>query len=114
MSFFPRDLAASATAPGLPIQWEEANCLLCGGRRWSPLVEAPETEAGTNLWFAVVQCQDCSLHFTNPRPSRESIRQFYPTTYRPHGTAPAPGRRSRQPSSRARPGTPRAEVRSLM
>src|ERR1700722_13759128 len=55
MSFFPRDLAVPASAPGLPIEWEEANCPLCGGRRWSPLVEASEAEMGTGLWFAVVQ-----------------------------------------------------------
>ncbi|MBY0527411.1 MAG: class I SAM-dependent methyltransferase [Gemmataceae bacterium] len=85
MSFFPRDLAAPAPAPGLSIEWEEANCPLCSGRRWSPLVEAPDVGvAATGLWFAVVQCQDCGMCFTNPRPSAKSIGQFYPTRYAPH------------------------------
>jgi 2-polyprenyl-3-methyl-5-hydroxy-6-metoxy-1,4-benzoquinol methylase len=85
MSFFPRDLAAPTSAPGLPIEWEEANCLLCGGRRWSPLVEAPDVGvSNTGLWFAVVQCQDCGLCFTNPRPSPKSMAQFYASLYRPH------------------------------
>jgi SAM-dependent methyltransferase len=69
------------------IEWEEPDCLLCGGRNWSPLVEAPDSTAGgTGLWFAVVQCQDCGLCFTNPRPDAESIGQFYPSVYRPHRT----------------------------
>jgi SAM-dependent methyltransferase len=84
MSYFPCDLAAPSTTPGLPIEWEEAHCPLCGGRRSSPLVEAPEVEVGTGLWFAVVQCHDCGLCFTNPRPSMQSIGQFYPPLYSPH------------------------------
>jgi SAM-dependent methyltransferase len=79
MSFFPRTLAAAAPVAGLPIEWEEANCPLCGGRHASGLVEAPDASAsGKGFWFAVVQCQDCGLCFTNPRPSLNSIGQFYP------------------------------------
>lgn len=86
MSFFPRDLAAATMpAPGLPIEWEEAPCPLCDGAHWSPLVEAPDSSWGeAGLWFAVVQCQDCGLCFTNPRPSVRSIGHFYPHRYRPH------------------------------
>jgi 2-polyprenyl-3-methyl-5-hydroxy-6-metoxy-1,4-benzoquinol methylase len=95
MIFFPRDLAAPLAAPGPAIEWEETDCLLCGGRRWSSLVEAPDTTTGgTGLWFAVVQCEDCGLCFTNPRPSPGAIEQFYPEVYRPHH-APHPRRRSR-------------------
>jgi 2-polyprenyl-3-methyl-5-hydroxy-6-metoxy-1,4-benzoquinol methylase len=84
MSFFPRDLAAPAAISGPAIEWEEPNCLLCSGRRWSQLVEAPDTiEGGSRLWFAVVQCQDCGLCFTNPRPNLQSIGQFYPPAYWP-------------------------------
>lgn len=79
MSFFPRTLASPTAASRPAIEWEEVNCLLCGGRRWACLVEAPDTaQAGRGLWFSVVQCQDCGLCFTNPRPSRRSIVQFYP------------------------------------
>ena len=47
--------------------------------------EAPDvTGSRTGLWFAVVRCQDCGLCFTNPRPSPDSIGQFYPAVYRPH------------------------------
>jgi SAM-dependent methyltransferase len=97
MSFFPRDLTVPASAPGLPIEWEEASCPLCGGRRWSPLVEAPEAEMGTGLWFAVVQCHDCGLCFTNPRPNLRSMGQFYPAVYPPHHSTWKRLRRPKQP-----------------
>jgi 2-polyprenyl-3-methyl-5-hydroxy-6-metoxy-1,4-benzoquinol methylase len=92
MSFFPRDLAAPAAAEGPVIEWEEPDCLLCGSRKGAPLVEAPDSTAGgTGLWFAVVQCQECGLCFTSPRPNDYTIGQFYPAIYRPH-RAPRPRR----------------------
>lgn len=95
MSLSPRDLAVLCAASGPVIEWEETDCLLCGGRRWSLLVEAPDTTAGgTGLWFAVVQCHECGLCFTNPRPTVEAIGQFYPDVYRPHH-APRPRKRWR-------------------
>ncbi len=95
MSFSPRDLAVPRAASGPVIEWEETDCLLCGGQRWSLLVEAPDmTTGGTGLWFAVVQCHDCGLCFTNPRPTPETIGQFYPDVYRPHH-APKGRKRSR-------------------
>jgi SAM-dependent methyltransferase len=87
MSFFPRDVAAPAPAPKMEplVEWEEPECLLCGGRTWSPLVEAPDAGAeGTGLWFVVVQCQDCGLCFTNPRPSVSSMGQFRAAGRRQH------------------------------
>jgi 2-polyprenyl-3-methyl-5-hydroxy-6-metoxy-1,4-benzoquinol methylase len=87
MGFIPLDLEAPAEAPRPDIEWEESPCLLCGGRRWSIVIEAPDpAPAGAGLWFAVVQCQDCGLCFTNPRPSARSISQFYTERYLPHRT----------------------------
>src|SRR5207302_5160945 len=66
-------------------EWEECTCPLCDGPRWSIVVEAPDPTPGSaGLWFAVVQCQDCGLCFTNPRPNLRSIGQFYPEQYHPH------------------------------
>src|ERR1700730_5809665 len=83
MSFFPRDAAAPADTAAPAIEWEEVSCLLCGGRHWSPLIEAPDNISPAGLWFAVVQCQECGLCFTNPRPSDCSIGSFYPPPYLP-------------------------------
>jgi 2-polyprenyl-3-methyl-5-hydroxy-6-metoxy-1,4-benzoquinol methylase len=114
MMFTPLELTADEPS-GPVVEWEEPDCPLCGGRRWSPLLEAPDcAPGGTGLWFAVVQCQDCGLCFTNPRPSAASIGQFYPSVYRPHRTAAA--RRSRKPWHIRLPSPwrgPRKERRAL-
>jgi SAM-dependent methyltransferase len=66
------------------IQWDEPDCPLCGGDRRTPVVDAPDpTPGGCGLRFAVVRCDECGLHFTSPRPDRETIGQFYPSSYRP-------------------------------
>ncbi len=71
-----------------PISWEEVPCPLCERRHGSILLQAPDPQpGGKGLWFAVVQCQECGLCFTNPRPRPESIRQFYPPAYQPHQPA---------------------------
>ncbi|MCS6976221.1 MAG: class I SAM-dependent methyltransferase [Gemmatales bacterium] len=75
------------------IRWEEPDCLLCGRRNWQTLVEAPDVQGGTGLWFAVVQCLECGLCFTNPRPTASWLEQFYPKDYRPHLSKPARRRR---------------------
>ena len=84
MSFSARD-ASLLTEDSSGIAWEETACLLCGGENWSPLVEAPDlTPGAAGAWFMVVQCRDCGLCFTNPRPTPETISQFYQTGYEPH------------------------------
>src|SRR6266545_4552376 len=78
MGFGSFDLEAALQADTPVVQWEECLCLLCNGRRWSIVVEAPDTTLGSaGLWFAVVQYQDCGLCFTNPRPDLCSIGQFH-------------------------------------
>lgn len=78
MTYFPRDLTIPSSAPVSEVDWEEVDCLLCGRRNWLPLVEAPDDQRdGPGLWFVVVQCQECGLCFTNPRPSLSSIRRFH-------------------------------------
>ena len=94
-----RDAALSpAGSSGPAIEWETADCPLCGGRQWSKVLEAPDVEAdGRGPLFAVVRCEACGLCFTNPRPSPASIGQFYPADYGPHqrvGLSPARRRRA--------------------
>jgi SAM-dependent methyltransferase len=94
MKVMPPPLAVPAAAPRPRVEWEETPCLLCGSDCWTLLLEAPDRAAGgSGLWFAVVQCQDCGLCFTNPRPTAACMEQFYPAGYRPH--------RPRQPQSRS-------------
>jgi SAM-dependent methyltransferase len=76
---------------GLCITREEPHCLLCGSSHRTLVVEAPDIQSG--LVFAVVCCQDCGLCYTNPRPSQQTIGQFYPTQYRPHRAGRKPGQR---------------------
>lgn len=73
----------STTTP--QVIWEECACPLCGSTDSRPFIESPDPNPATGgLWFAVVQCQECSLRYTNPRPNIDSIGQFYPTDYLPH------------------------------
>jgi SAM-dependent methyltransferase len=61
------------------VVWEEPRCLLCNSQRNCILLEAADRAPGREgLWFAVTQCQDCGLCFTNPRPDAVSMMQFYP------------------------------------
>jgi ubiquinone/menaquinone biosynthesis C-methylase UbiE len=59
-------------------------CGLCGGsaftqrRVWKDLLLH-----GPDDWH-LVRCDRCSLHFINPRPSRETIGSFYPSDYAAH------------------------------
>ncbi|MCS6851550.1 MAG: class I SAM-dependent methyltransferase [Gemmataceae bacterium] len=100
MTFFPSNVLVSAAPLPSPVEWEETPCLLCGGRNWSPLLEAQDLRVGgSGCWFRVVQCQDCGLCFTNPRPSPRSIGQFYPQDYWTRPGWRARGRRSRGWSS---------------
>jgi 2-polyprenyl-3-methyl-5-hydroxy-6-metoxy-1,4-benzoquinol methylase len=74
---------SNVSRPG--VVWEEPECLLCGGERRSPVIEAPDVSRGkSGLWFAVVRCDECGLLFTSPRPDAATIGQFYPENYRPH------------------------------
>lgn len=75
-------------APPPPaVAWDDAPCPLCGARETAVACEAPDANprAGTDpLTFAVVQCRECAVLFTNPRPDAASIADFYPDDYRPH------------------------------
>jgi len=99
MGFFACGLGTeSDTRP--VVDWEEPRCLLCNSQEAALLVEAPDPLSGNGgLWFAVTQCQDCGLCYTNPRPSTLAIGQFYPAHYAPHHKPVNRGRRWRWPLS---------------
>jgi len=77
--------AAGPERAAAPVTWEEPDCPLCGGKQRRAVLEAPDPHpGGPGLWFAVVECGDCGLHYTCPRPDEASIAAFYPMDYRPH------------------------------
>jgi hypothetical protein len=77
MVYLPKD-SVVAVVERPTVAWEEPACLLCGSELAKPFVEAQDARAGqSGLWFAIVQCQECGLCFTSPRPDLESIQQFY-------------------------------------
>lgn len=80
-------LADRLPAPdGPPLAWDDAPCPLCDRDGAVPVLEArdPSPAAGPGLVFAVVKCDGCGLHYTNPRPDPETIGGFYPADYKPH------------------------------
>jgi SAM-dependent methyltransferase len=88
MSFYVRESINTLEKPRIGVDWEECACLLCGNASWTPLVEAPDRARGAGgLWFMVVQCHECGLCFTNPRPNAQGISLFYPADYAPHQLA---------------------------
>jgi SAM-dependent methyltransferase len=68
------------------IAWEETDCPLCGRDEAGLITEAADhiPAKGPGFRFAVVNCRHCGLTYTNPRPSAESLAQFYPSHYPPH------------------------------
>jgi len=65
-----------------PIAWEESPCPLCAGMSYQPVLEAPDTDPGSDgLRFAIVRCLRCGLHYTNPRPDADSMARFYRLSY---------------------------------
>src|SRR5262245_48405259 len=68
------------------VTWETVRCPLCDSERADPFLSAPADSADTR--YHLVRCRECQLVYLNPRPTPESIAQFYPEdyeAYRPKG-----------------------------
>src|SRR4051812_48270613 len=83
MRLATHDWYDSSEAETPAIAWEECTCLLCGSAGWMPFIEAAQ-HVHSGLRFQIVKCHRCGLCFTNPRPDRDSMQQFYPADYLPH------------------------------
>lgn len=80
-----REMSPLVESASLPLEWEETNCLACGSDAWTPRLEAADQcPQGAGYRFLVVQCQECGLQFTNPRPTPACIERFYQEDYAPH------------------------------
>lgn len=84
MSLSTRNALFAEPSHSSKVEWEEVDCPLCGGGQYRGLIEAPDTTRAEGRRFLVVQCQQCTLCFTNPRPTQRSIGQFYHEDYKPH------------------------------
>jgi 2-polyprenyl-3-methyl-5-hydroxy-6-metoxy-1,4-benzoquinol methylase len=64
------------------ITWEESPCPLCASEHYQTVLEAADHLG--SLRFAMVRCDGCRLHFTNPRPDPSSMGQFYTGDFSPY------------------------------
>ena len=79
---FPRRMPVPAELG--PLELENVDCLLCGGREQDTVIVAEDFLTRIGGGFRVVRCRRCQLAFTNPRPTSRSLGRFYPADYAPH------------------------------
>jgi SAM-dependent methyltransferase len=79
--------ADEAGKPRFAVRWEDVPCPLCGARR--ERVVFPRLRSPEGIDSRLVRCDGCGLGYLNPRPDRDSIRQFYTEDYDPY-RAPSP------------------------
>lgn len=72
-------------APADGFVLEHVPCNLCGGDESTVMYRKPDTRYWISSHvFNAVRCRRCGLGFINPRPTRESIRIFYPDVFYEH------------------------------
>lgn len=77
-------LPTDPVATSLPAEWEFVDCPMCGRSEFTPLIDGSAMLNGEECPMGVVRCLGCSLAWTNPRPTEQSIGNYYPDNYRPH------------------------------
>ncbi len=60
--------------------FENIKCNFCNSDNYSLLFKSKDHYNNIEGEFSVVKCNDCSLVYTNPRPTPNSIHKFYPDT----------------------------------
>ena len=68
---------------------ETVDCRLCGGTSFDTVLATRDPLKCTRDEFRVVQCRNCELVQTNPRPTAETIGVFYPQDYCCHDLSSA-------------------------
>jgi len=64
------------------MQLEHVLCDLCGGKDYKVRYTKPDNWLRTTLYlFPVVECLNCGLVYVNPRPTLDSMADFYPPDY---------------------------------
>ena len=57
---------------------EYVSCNLCGANNTKLLFRAKERDWETGEFFNIVRCNRCGLVYTNPRPDKDEIKEYYP------------------------------------
>jgi len=60
---------------------ETTNCPICGSERSAPYRVVHDLVLRHEGEFQLVRCEDCSLIYLNPRPTREEIGRYYEGDY---------------------------------
>ena len=60
---------------------ERVACQLCGCESDRLLIEVKDTMFGRPGAYRLVECDDCSMRFLNPRPTFEALARHYPSDY---------------------------------
>lgn len=62
--------------------FEHVTCDLCGGEDYTVRYRGPDAWLfGTPFDFPVVRCTGCGLVYLNPRPTAETLGQYYPDQF---------------------------------
>lgn len=67
--------------------FESVPCDFCGSEDGQPLFEGPDRLLGLPGRFRVVRCASCGLLRQDPRPTRETMKLYYPPEYEPYSVA---------------------------
>jgi len=67
--------------PQETVELEHTICNLCGNDQTRPLFVTQDYLFNTQVSFNVVVCQNCGLIYTNPRPSLDALKGYYPEEY---------------------------------
>ena len=84
------------------VVWEEPPCPLCHSQSSTRVCEAPDVLHGLPGQFRLVRCRDCRHVYLNPRPTLETIAQYYPSDYSPHASTNEPVHEGTQPPTPSR------------
>ncbi|EFK08069.1 methionine biosynthesis protein MetW [delta proteobacterium NaphS2] len=66
------------------VQLEDVPCPLCNDRNDKIILRGHDLLYGLPGEFTIVQCLDCGLMRTNPRPTMETMGFYYPDDYGPY------------------------------
>lgn len=84
MSTLPAFASAEKVAASMsPGRLEQVGCPVCACNRHRAQ-RSGRDPSGTREEFLVVECAECGLWFTNPRPTVDAIGGYYPAEYLPH------------------------------